>query len=86
MGEIVEFPKQEKLSEWVCPVCRQKLLLSEFKSKRGVLLQCKGSDSIPHRLRIYLENFRADAPFLPANESATRKARLQQMLASARGA
>ncbi len=82
MGTLVEFPKQggaEKISEWVCPVCGQELNLSEFKSKRGFLLVCKGSDGIPHRLRIYLENFSKDASFLPGS-SSSKKARIRQML------
>lgn len=86
MANVVEFPKKseeptEKLSEWVCPVCSQQLMLEEFKSGRGFLLKCKGSDAIPHLLRIYLQGFRPDAPFLPANKSAEKKAKLQQMLA-----
>jgi len=87
MGKVVEFPgghgaPTEKISEWTCPVCNQPLILSEYKSQRGFLLVCKGSDGIPHRLRIYLENFRKDAPFLPAAAAAsiTKKARLAQML------
>src|SRR5258708_5919149 len=81
-GKVVEFPggtRAEKISEWVCPVCGQELNLSEFKSQRGFLLVCKGSDGIPHRLRIYLENFRKDASFLPA-PSSSKKTRLAQML------
>ena len=84
MGKVVEFPgghgaPTEKISEWTCPVCNQALILSEYKSQRGFLLVCKGSDGIPHRLRIYLENFRKDAPFLPSPASS-KKARLAQML------
>jgi len=77
MGTIVEFP--EKISEWVCPLCRQEMILTEFKSKRGFLLVCKGADRVPHRLRIYLENFRKDASFLPGSASS-KKERIQQML------
>ncbi len=82
MGKLIEFPSGEhtqKLSEWVCPVCGQDLNFSEFKSQRGFLLVCKGSDGIPHRLRIYVENFRKDASFLPAPPSS-KKTRLAQML------
>ena len=86
MGNVVEFPANpeapiEKLSEWICPVCSQQLLLTEYKSGRGFLLKCKGSDAIPHELRIYLGGFRPDAPFLPANKSAEKKAKIKEMLA-----
>jgi hypothetical protein len=90
MGEILKFPEVEKISEWVCPVCGQNLLLDPFKSneekppsKRGFLLRCKGSDSIPHALRIYLQGFREDAPFLPS-PTVSKKARIQQLLARAK--
>ncbi len=85
MGTIVEFPERgaaakiEKLSEWKCPLCRQEMNLLEFKSKPGFLLVCKGSDAIPHRLRIYLENFSKDASFLPGSMQS-KKARVQQLL------
>jgi hypothetical protein len=80
MGNLVEFPKETgKISEWVCPLCRQELILSEYKSKRGFLLVCKGADAVPHRLRIYLENFSKDASFLPGSTSS-KKARVQQLL------
>ncbi len=88
MGKVVEFPSgqapAEKISEWLCPVCGQSLMLSEFRSKRGFLLVCKGSDTIPHRLRIYLENFSKDASFLPGS-SSSKKTRIQQLLAKAAG-
>jgi hypothetical protein len=84
MGKVVEFPaapvQSGKISEWVCPLCKQELILAEFKSKRGFLLVCKGADEVPHRLRIYLENFRKDASFLPSSPSS-KKERVQQMLA-----
>ena len=83
MGTIVEFPAGQiqsgKISEWVCPLCGQELNLVEFKSKRGFLLVCKGADDVPHRLRIYLENFRKDASFLPSSPSS-KKQRVQQLL------
>jgi ssDNA-binding Zn-finger/Zn-ribbon topoisomerase 1 len=86
MGKVVEFPeaqpvaaRTEKISEWVCPLCRQEMILSEFKSKRGFLLVCKGADNVPHRLRIYLENFSKDASFLPSSPSS-KKERVQQLL------
>ncbi len=78
MGTVLEFPGK-KLTEWVCPLCGQELNLVEFKSKRGFLLVCKGADLIPHRLRIYLENFSKDASFLPGSLKS-KKARVQQLL------
>ncbi len=84
MGTVVEFPGREaqkgKISEWVCPVCGQELILEEFESRRGFKLTCKGSDSIPHRLRIYLEN-----SFLPA-APASKKTRIAEMLQRVKGA
>ena len=89
MGTVLEFPGREvqkgKISEWVCPVCGQELILEEFESRRGFKLTCKGSDSIPHRLRIYLENFRKDASFLPA-APASKKTRIAEMLQRVKGA
>jgi len=89
MGTVIEFPgrgaQAEKISEWVCPICGQELILSEFKSKRGFRQVCKGSDAIPHRLRIYTENFRKDASFLPTSNSS-KKARIAQMLERVKGA
>src|SRR5258708_37765197 len=83
MGKVIEFPAaqahSEKISEWVCPLCRQELILSEVKSKRGFLLTCKGADGVPHRLRIYLENFNKDASFLPASPSS-KKERVQPLV------
>jgi hypothetical protein len=55
----------EKLDSWACPVCNSPLILTEYPSKRGFRLTCKGTDSVPHRLRIYLEGFRKDVSFLP---------------------
>lgn len=54
------------LGAWCCPLCNSPLILTEYPSKRGWRLTCKGTDAIPHRLRIYLEGFRKDASFLPA--------------------
>jgi len=89
MATVVEFPgrgaQPAKISEWVCPVCGQELNFSEYRSRRGFLLVCKGSDTVPHRLRIYLENFRKDASFLPASASS-KKTRIAQMLERVKGA
>lgn len=55
----------EKLDSWVCPLCNSELILTEYPSKRGWKLTCKGTDAVPHGLRIYLSGFRKDASFLP---------------------
>jgi hypothetical protein len=53
------------LSSWCCPLCNSPLILKEYPSKRGFILKCKGTDAVPHELRIYLSGFRKDASFLP---------------------
>jgi hypothetical protein len=55
----------QNLDSWVCPLCNSPLILREYPSKRGFVLTCKGTDSVPHSLRIYLSGFRKDASFLP---------------------
>jgi hypothetical protein len=55
----------EKLESWVCPLCNSPLILREYPSKRGFVLTCKGTDAVPHSLRMYLSGFRKDASFLP---------------------
>ena len=54
------------LDNWRCPLCNSPLILKEYPSKRGFILKCKGTDAVPHELRIYLSGFRKDASFLPA--------------------
>jgi len=76
------------LGSWACPLCNSPLILSEYPSKRGFRLTCKGTDSIPHRLRIYLEGFRKDASFLPVPKvetvaEAPRNSRVKDLLARA---
>jgi hypothetical protein len=73
----------EKLDSWVCPVCNSQMILTEYPSKRGFRLLCKGTDSIPHRLRIYLEGFRKDVSFLPTSAVApetVRSSRSKELL------
>ena len=55
----------QNLDSWVCPLCNSPLILREYPSKRGFVLTCKGTDAVPHSLRIYLSGFRKDASFLP---------------------
>ncbi len=50
--------------DWVCPLCNSLLTLTPYPKGRGFRLDCKGTDTIPHRLRIYLDGFRKDSPFL----------------------
>jgi len=77
----------EKLDSWACPVCQSELILREYPSKRGFVLTCKGTDAIPHSLRIYLSGFRKDVPFLPAPKVAAaetpRNSRVKELLARA---
>lgn len=78
----------EKLDKWLCPVCNGEMILTQFPNpsgrKPGFKLQCKGSDAVPHRLRIFLEGFRADVSFLPAPKIATenlpRNSRSKELL------
>jgi hypothetical protein len=75
------------LDSWACPVCNSPLILTEYPSKRGFRLTCKGTDAIPHRLRIYLEGFRKDSSFLPVPSvppvEASRTSRAKELLARA---
>jgi len=75
------------LDTWACPVCNSPLILTEYPSKRGFRLTCKGTDAIPHRLRIYLEGFRKDVSFLPGPNvppaETPRKNRAKELLARA---
>lgn len=77
----------EKLDSWACPVCNSPLILTEYPSKRGWRLTCKGTDAIPHRLRIYLEGFRKDVSFLPVPKVAAaetpRNSRVKDLLSRA---
>jgi hypothetical protein len=72
----------QKLDSWVCPVCNSLLILTEYPSKRGFRLTCKGTDAVPHRLRIYLEGFRKDVSFLPGTVAAETKknSRVKELL------
>jgi hypothetical protein len=75
------------LDSWACPVCNSPVILTEYPSKRGFRLTCKGTDAIPHRLRIYLEGFRKDVSFLPAPKVAgaepPRNSRVKDLLSRA---
>jgi hypothetical protein len=78
----------KSLDSWVCPLCNSSLILTEYPSKRGFRLTCKGTDAIPHRIRIYAEGFRKDASFLPGPkvspvEITPRNSRTKDLLARA---
>jgi len=53
----------------------------------GFRLDCYGTDAVPHRLRVYLDKFRKDAPFIPAPQVAAveppRTSRAKELLARA---
>ena len=78
-------PMGNTLDSWACPLCNSPLILTEYPSKRGFRLTCKGIDAVPHRLRIYLEGFRKDASFLPAPAvmPAPRNSRVKDLLTRA---
>ena len=57
---------ENTIENWCCPLCKSPLILNEYPSKRGFILKCKGTDAVPHELRMYLSGFRKDASFLPA--------------------
>jgi len=63
------------------------LSLQEYGTGRGFRLSCKGTDEVPHNLRIYLQGFRKDAPFLPAPKisGVAPKTRAASLLARVRG-
>jgi len=81
------------LSSWACPVCgNSSLILTEYPSKRGFRLLCKGAESAePHYLRIYISDYRKGASFLPvlavqpaaAPAEVPRTSRVKDLLARA---
>ncbi|HET7107807.1 MAG TPA: hypothetical protein VFI38_13435 [Candidatus Acidoferrum sp.] len=78
---------ENTLATWCCPLCNSPLIQKEYPSKRGFILKCKGTDAVPHELRIYLSGFRKDASFLPAPKVAPvempRTSRAKELLARA---
>ena len=78
------------LSSWACPVCgNSSLILTAYPSKRGFRLLCKGAESTePHYLRIYIQDYRKDASFLPVPKvepvaESPRNSRVKDLLARA---
>jgi len=82
---------ENTIENWCCPLCKSPLILNEYPSKRGFILKCKGTDAVPHELRMYLSGFRKDASFLPAprivrveiDTPAPRLSRAKELLARA---
>lgn len=73
--------------QFPCPVCGDTLNVRPFlNAKRpGFVLECWGSDSLPHTIKMYLSDFRGDAPFLAGSFPAAvqtpgRKARASALL------
>jgi hypothetical protein len=77
------------LGNWCCPLCNSPFIVTEYPSKRGYRLTCKGTDEIPHRLRLYLEGYRKDAAFLVTGSAvelevpAPKTSRAKELLARA---
>ncbi len=74
-----------------CPVCGQAMNVRPFKSqkRKGFVFECWGTEEVPHTLKMYLDNFRDDAPFLlmaqnSAGETPGRKARASALLERAK--
>lgn len=78
---------EKTFADWFCPLCKEQLQLKPYPKGGGFVLLCKGTDAVPHRLRIYLDGFRKDAPFLlppkVAGEPHPRKNRLAELKARA---
>jgi hypothetical protein len=87
----VRKPMGKQLDSWACPLCNSEMILDVWKNpsgtKPGFKLTCKGTDEVPHRLRIFLEGFRKDASFLPGPKvspaEAPRTSRAKELLARA---
>jgi hypothetical protein len=74
------------LDSWFCPLCGQALALTPYPKGGGFRLDCYGADSVPHRLRIYLDKFRKDASFLPGpkvSAETQHNSRIKELLARA---
>ncbi len=70
-----------------CPVCKQQMNVRPFKSqkRKGFVFECLGAEEVPHTLKMYLDNFRDDAPFLTVpSETSGRKARANALLERAK--
>ena len=69
-----------------CPFCKESLSVRAFiNAKRpGFVFECWGTDAFPHSVKMYLSDFRGDAPFLAAMQSPGRKARAGALLERAK--
>ncbi len=71
---------------WNCPACGETLNVRPFlNAKRpGFVFECWGQENFPHTIKMYLSDFRGDAPFLassfPATHTPGRKARAGALL------
>lgn len=77
--------------EWFCPLCKEQMSVTPYPNpsgkRPGFRLDCKGTDAVQHRLRIYLDGFRVDAPFLLAPKVAgtpPRNSKVRELLQRAR--
>lgn len=72
----------EKLGSVVCPFCKSPdLIVSEYPSKRGWRLTCKGQDG--HRVRIYAEGIQdavASSPDPAPVLEIPRKSKAKELL------
>ena len=72
---------------WPCPICGQALDAKPYKSGKGFTFTCHGSASLPHDIKIYLQEYEPDADFLPVatvpvtKDSQGRKTRARDLLA-----
>jgi hypothetical protein len=48
------------LHSWTCPACGEPLQPTLYPSGRGLELLCKGTDSNPHNLTIYVSKLRKE--------------------------
>lgn len=81
---------EKAFADWFCPLCKEKLAVTPYPKGGGFRLDCYGTDAVPHRLRIYLDKFRKDAPFLlgprVTGEPHPRKSKLAELQERARKA
>lgn len=50
--------------EHLCVICKQGMNLTPYPKGRGYKLDCKGTDTEPHRVRVYVDGFRKDSALL----------------------
>ena len=70
-----------------CPFCQARMNARPFLNARrpGFVFECWGNPSYPHTVKMYLSDFRGDAPFLASLEpSPGRRARAGKLLERAK--